>query len=88
MTNQLGMRAASERTAVPTNVSNQSLKLLTAALTHIKTPGIYKRTFGRFGSTGLSSRFGVLEHFSFRLNLSTVIAGLDTAIHLLTKLDG
>jgi hypothetical protein len=29
-----------------------------------------------------------LEHFSFRLNLSAVIAGLDPAIHLLTKMDG
>jgi hypothetical protein len=29
-----------------------------------------------------------LEHFSFRLNLSAVIAGLDPAIHLLKKMDG
>jgi hypothetical protein len=29
-----------------------------------------------------------LEHFSFRLNLSAVIARLDPAIHLLTKMDG
>src|SRR6202022_128680 len=29
-----------------------------------------------------------LEHFSFRFNLSAVIAGLDPAIHLLTKMDG